>query len=571
MNYHRFYQPLFLFFILSFSFVFSSPAHAQSVVLYQNDFNSPAVTPTVTCGLNLNQTSINTLYGTPGFTFQQINTAETVIIGVSGYSDPTGRGGTYALGMLRDVQDDRLSLTLNGQGYDFVNIQMDITTINPGGCGIPAATGAPTFNVRVYDSPSGTFNINTPGTLLDQDTISGATVTSQTVYDWTTVVISLDISTATDYITVYWDVVGTAPYAIFDNLIITASNLAGSVGGVNISQSGGSTDVVEAGSTDTYEVVLTSVPTQGVAVTATPDAQCDLGAGAGVAINLNFPATIGALTPQIVTVTAVDDSTIEGAHTCTITHTTTSLDSSYTEGTVVYTPSSTVVANITDNDPVSPNALTASITCVDDDLTITVTTGDAPFDISVTDSVGVLFLDDVPANVYSFTGPDTFSNISITEVGGSSPETLTLASITCPVPVVITPPVDPITPVTARVNVLGCALNSTDGVEVANAPDNTYCRVLMRDNHVVEYPGAIPVELINLGVVLAVDIYRLEGGQYINTFPDYARICLEGKGRYFFLDGRNAPRIAVEMPSEVVDYLTCAWVPAPGTAVLVNP
>ena len=124
---------------------------------------------------------------------------------------------------------------------------------------------------------------------------------------------------------------------------------------------------------------------------------------------------------------------------------------------------------------------------------------------------------------------------------------------------------------TARVNVLGCALDSADGVEVANAPDNTYCRVLMRDGNVVQYPGAIPAELINLGVILAVDIYRLEGGQYINTFPDYARICLEGKGRYFFLDGRNAPRVAVEMPSEVVDYLTCAWVPAPGTAVLVNP
>jgi len=130
----------------------------------------------------------------------------------------------------------------------------------------------------------------------------------------------------------------------------------------------------------------------------------------------------------------------------------------------------------------------------------------------------------------------------------------------------ITPPSAP----SSGATVLGCALDSTDGVDVANAPDNTYCRILMKNGAVVSYSGAIPAELIGLGVKLGVEVYRLEGGMSINTFPDYARICLQGSGRYFYLDGRNAPRYAVEMPTESVDNMTCAWIPAPGTVVLTN-
>ncbi len=92
----------------------------------------------------------------------------------------------------------------------------------------------------------------------------------------------------------------------------------------------------------------------------------------------------------------------------------------------------------------------------------------------------------------------------------------------------------------------------------------------MKNGAVVSYSGAIPAELIGLGVILAVDVYRLEGGMSINTFPDYARVCLAGQGRLFYMDGRNAPRVSVEMPTETVDGLTCGWIPAPGTVILTN-
>jgi hypothetical protein len=56
----------------------------------------------------------------------------------------------------------------------------------------------------------------------------------------------------------------------------------------------------------------------------------------------------------------------------------------------------------------------------------------------------------------------------------------------------------------------------------------------------------------------------------INTFPSYARVCLAGQGRLFYMDGRNAPRVSIELASESVDGLTCAWIPAPGTLILTN-
>jgi len=130
----------------------------------------------------------------------------------------------------------------------------------------------------------------------------------------------------------------------------------------------------------------------------------------------------------------------------------------------------------------------------------------------------------------------------------------------------------PIVPVAPAVTipVLGCALDSTDGVEVANAPDNTYCRILMKNGGVVSYSGAIPADLIRLGVILAVDVYRLEGGATQNTFPNYARVCLAGQGRLFYMDGRNAPRVVVELATETEGSLTCGWIPAPGTFILTN-
>lgn len=118
--------------------------------------------------------------------------------------------------------------------------------------------------------------------------------------------------------------------------------------------------------------------------------------------------------------------------------------------------------------------------------------------------------------------------------------------------------------------VVGCVFDTPSGMSLSNVPDNTYCTVLMKNGNVINYSGAVPAELIGLGVIFAVDVYRLEGGRSIVEFPDYGRICLRGDGRMFYMDARNAPRYPIEMPTEEYDGMTCAWIPAAGTLILTN-
>ncbi len=98
---------------------------------------------------------------------------------------------------------------------------------------------------------------------------------------------------------------------------------------VVIAETDGGTVVSEAGpGSDDYTVVLSIAPTANVTISVDPDEQTDVGAGPGLAINLTFTAADWDV-PQTVTVTAVDDTAAEGAHTSTITHTATSSDTNY--------------------------------------------------------------------------------------------------------------------------------------------------------------------------------------------------------------------------------------------------
>ena len=106
---------------------------------------------------------------------------------------------------------------------------------------------------------------------------------------------------------------------------------------VTVTETGGSTDVTEGGATDTYDVVLDLEPSGTVTVTLNPDADASLSAS-----SLTF-TTGNWFTPQTITVTAVDDAIVEGAHTGTITH-------SASGGSYDGVSISNVVANITDND-----------------------------------------------------------------------------------------------------------------------------------------------------------------------------------------------------------------------------
>jgi hypothetical protein len=124
--------------------------------------------------------------------------------------------------------------------------------------------------------------------------------------------------------------------------------------GVLILQSAGGLNVGEGGATDSYQLALQSIPAANVQIMVDPDAQTDLGAGAGVAVVLTFtPAD--ALIPQTVNVTAVDDIVVEGNHTSSITHTLSSADTRY-NGLAV----PNVIASIMDNDAPAPTSIVIS-------------------------------------------------------------------------------------------------------------------------------------------------------------------------------------------------------------------
>ena len=129
-----------------------------------------------------------------------------------------------------------------------------------------------------------------------------------------------------------------------DHLPVVAEFQVNSPIGVTLTESGGATTATEDGGTDSYEIVLDSVPTSNVTVQVTPDGELDLGSGAGAAISLTFTPG-NALTPQTVSISAVDDSDVEGTHTGTISHSATSSDTDY-DGISI----NTINVSIADND-----------------------------------------------------------------------------------------------------------------------------------------------------------------------------------------------------------------------------
>ena len=119
---------------------------------------------------------------------------------------------------------------------------------------------------------------------------------------------------------------------------VVASVTDDDVARVTIAQSGGSTDVTEAGPTDTYTVVLDLEPSGTVTVTLSPDTEVTVSPNPLTFTTGNWSSA------QTVTVTAVDDAVVEGSHTGTITHS--ASGGSYDGASI-----SNVVANITDKEP----------------------------------------------------------------------------------------------------------------------------------------------------------------------------------------------------------------------------
>lgn len=220
-------------------FLASASHSAAATVLYDQDFESPVGFVNDGGDVNIFRT-VNDLYGgqPAGFAFGQANTVETLLVTGTqafgtGYSDPSGTGGNYALGMLSGVQNDLLGLSFDIGALQFLNFRLDISSIDLSVFGGPFVLLdglAPVFEFSLYDNPTGVVGLG-GGALLDSAQATG-TASARSVFDWTSVALGLDATGNTNgNVTLRIDLL-SGGYASMDNFRITASDTHGDFGDV---------------------------------------------------------------------------------------------------------------------------------------------------------------------------------------------------------------------------------------------------------------------------------------------------------------------------------------------------
>lgn len=234
--------------LLGTVFTMVSQVEAATILLDQ-DFESPNSFVSTS---DVDGRPVNVLYANQptGFSFGNTFTVETVNVtdsvnpsdsqrsfgSIGGYQGDLAQSGNFVVGMLSSVQDDRLGLTFDTGGFRFLNIQIDITSLDLDCCGAPFifADGvgyAPTFRFSLFDD-SGSSGVGT-GALLDQFELAG-TESQRHVLDFTTGTFGLDASGSTDGIVTLQIDLLTGGYAAFDNLIVASSDTEGDVGQVSV-------------------------------------------------------------------------------------------------------------------------------------------------------------------------------------------------------------------------------------------------------------------------------------------------------------------------------------------------
>ncbi len=206
--------------------LFAPIATAQEIVLYENDFERPNQPIEASCGNSLDQSGINACYGQAGFSFIEQFSVETIVLHDSGgrYANQGDDNGRYAIGMLGSVQDDWLALRFDVQSQRFLNVTMDVSSIDVDGCGGPFGVETPRFALRVLDNPDGIFDWNDD--LLDEKTLEGVAAPNAWSFGWSRATIALDASKATNgTVILVFDLVSEG-YAALDNLKITATRVA---------------------------------------------------------------------------------------------------------------------------------------------------------------------------------------------------------------------------------------------------------------------------------------------------------------------------------------------------------
>ncbi len=155
--------------------------------------------------------------------------------------------------------------------------------------------------------------------------------------------------------------------------------------------------------------------------------------------------------------------------------------------------------------------------------------------------------------------------------------------VTTEVTPVVTPEVTPVAPTSPAPGVAAvptaqplplCALfgGGTNPIVRANANPYQFCRILVENSQYIQIGAEIgDVNLINLGVIQAVDIFEFtSGGQQIIHFSQPLTVCLQGTGFMYYRDATGQPRTTAMLSSWQEGNYTCATIPNAGTVVLTG-
>jgi len=325
------------------------------------------------------------------------------------------------------------SASADGQynGLSIASVLVNVTdndlasfTINNSAVAVDEATPlvSDSFTIEIGSEPSGSLTITANADSQELVSKDNVTFSSSAVFtfdsgNWTTPQ-TVYVRAVDDFVvesnphsgTITFSASGAAEYAFVTGLTLSVSIADNDVAGVIVSPT--TVNVTEGGATDSYSIVLGSQPTADVTISF---------ANVNGQVQAISPVTFTSATWNIaktITVTAVDDGAVEGAHLDTIQHTVTSGDAGYNGFAA-----SDVTVNITDND---------SYAVVVSPTTVSVTEGGA------TDAYSVVLGAQPSADVTVSITPDsqvTTSQASLTFTSSdwSTPQSVTVTAVDDPV------------------------------------------------------------------------------------------------------------------------------------------
>jgi len=293
-----------------------------------------------------------------------------------------------------------------------------------------------TFDISLTSEPTAIVPLNFTSGDTSEGTVTPTITFNATNWNvpQTVTITGVDDAVADGNIT--YNITGTATssdqkYNNNNPTDVTVTNTDNDIPGVTVIQTGGNTELTEGSITDTYTIQLNTLPTGNVVVTATADAQTEIsldGINFAATQTLTF-TTANGMTPQTVTVRAINDTLPENNHSGHITHAiSNSADVNYPTTMTV----GDINPNITDND--ISYSLTGSSTTVNEgnsgsqQITYNITRTGAINEISNVDfSFSGTAANTIDYNLVSITGTGvTTSGSTITFAPNATQSTITV-------------------------------------------------------------------------------------------------------------------------------------------------